>query len=67
MSPRKLGVMLQQRRESKGLTQEQLAKLAHMSRGYLAKLEAGHSKNPSLATLQRLAKALGVAVTELLE
>jgi transcriptional regulator with XRE-family HTH domain len=30
------------------------------------RLEAGHKKNPSLPTLRKLAKALGVQVTELL-
>jgi transcriptional regulator with XRE-family HTH domain len=48
------------------LTQESLAKRAKVARSYLAKLEAGHSKNPSLAVLQRLAKALGVPVAALL-
>jgi transcriptional regulator with XRE-family HTH domain len=43
-----------------------LAKRAKVARSYLTKLEAGHSKNPSLAVLQRLAKALGVPVTDLL-
>ena len=32
----------------------------------LAQLEAGHKTNPSLPTLRKLAKALGVPVTELL-
>ena len=48
------------------MKQEALAKRAKVSRGYLAALEAGHKKNPSLAVLQRLAKALGVPVTALL-
>jgi transcriptional regulator with XRE-family HTH domain len=48
------------------MTQERLAKRAKVSRGYLAAIEAGHRKNPSLAVLKRLAKALGVPVTELL-
>ena len=48
------------------MTQEKLAKRAKVSRGYLAAIEAGHRKNPSLAVLKRLAKALGVPVTELL-
>jgi transcriptional regulator with XRE-family HTH domain len=48
------------------MTQQALAKRAKVARSYLAKLEAGHSKNPSLAVLQRLAKALGVPVTDLL-
>ena len=58
--------MLQAKRETRGLTQESLAKRAKVARSYLAKLEAGHSKNPSLAVLQRLAKALGVPVAALL-
>jgi transcriptional regulator with XRE-family HTH domain len=49
------------------LTQVQLAKKAKVPRGYLAKLETGHAKNPSLDVLKRLARALGVPVTELLE
>ena len=48
------------------MTQEELAKRAKVSRGYLAALEAGHRKNPSIAVLERIAKALGVPVTELL-
>jgi transcriptional regulator with XRE-family HTH domain len=37
-----------------------------VARGYLAQLEAGHKRNSSLPTLRKLAKALGVPVTELL-
>ena len=48
------------------MKQEILAKKAKVPRGDLAALQAGHKKNPSLAVLQRLAKALGVSVTELL-
>jgi transcriptional regulator with XRE-family HTH domain len=38
-----------------------------MKRSYLALLETGDRKNPSLDVLKRLAKALGVPVTALLE
>ena len=58
--------MIRETRAARGLTQEQLAKRAKVARGYLAQLEAGHKENPSLPTLKRLAKALGVPVTELL-
>ena len=58
--------MIRELREDRKLTQEQLAKRAKMARGYLAQLEAGHKKNPSLPALQRLARALGVKLTELL-
>ena len=64
MSPKKLAVTITKLRGD--MTQEELAKRAKVSRGYLAAIEAGHKKNPSLAVLQRLAKALGVPLTELL-
>ncbi|MDO8475815.1 MAG: helix-turn-helix transcriptional regulator [Candidatus Rokubacteria bacterium] len=35
--------------------------------GYVAQLEMGVRKNPSLEVLQRIAKALGVTVAELLK
>ena len=66
MTDKRIGRVLQAKRETRGLTQESLAKRAKVARSYLAKLEAGHSKNPSLAVLQRLAKALGVPVAALL-
>jgi transcriptional regulator with XRE-family HTH domain len=62
-----LAVLITTRREAAGMTQEELARRAKLSRSYLAKLEAGHSKNPSLLILGRLAKALNIALSELLE
>ena len=49
------------------MSQSALAKVAKVERTYLVKLESGDKKNPSLEVLKRLAKALGVPVTELLE
>ena len=66
MATRKLSTMLTTLRTEKGWTQEQLRKRARVSRGYVADLEAGHRKNPSVAVLRRLAKALGVPVAKLL-
>jgi transcriptional regulator with XRE-family HTH domain len=54
-------------RQAKGLSQVALAKAAKVERTYLVKLESGDKKNPSLDVLKRLARALGVPVTELLE
>jgi transcriptional regulator with XRE-family HTH domain len=68
--------VIKELRARRGLTQEELAKRANVSQGYFAKLEPssrpGKAKtvrksNPSLPTLKRLAHALGVPVTELLE
>jgi transcriptional regulator with XRE-family HTH domain len=53
-------------REEKGLTQVDLANKAQVERTYIVKLESGDKKNPSLDILKKLAKALGVPVTELL-
>lgn len=58
-------------RTEKGLTQAVLAKKARISRVHLANVEsadnAPHHRSPSLAVLERLARALGVPVTALLE
>jgi DNA-binding XRE family transcriptional regulator len=53
-------------RETQGMTQEELARKAKVTQGYVSHLEKGLKKNPSLPTLKRLARALGVPVTELL-
>ena len=49
------------------MTQEELAKGAKVARSYIALIETGRKKNPSLDILKRLARALSVPVTELLE
>jgi transcriptional regulator with XRE-family HTH domain len=61
-----MGRTLKRIRKSKGLSQYALAKAAGVSREYLRTLEAGKS-DPTVGMLQRLADALGVPLTELLE
>jgi len=61
----RFGKQLQQLRTRRGLTQEQLAVIAGLSRTFLTRLELGQH-DPSLSTLVRLGKALRVSVTELL-
>ena len=58
--------MITKLREGQGLTQRDLAKKAKVTAAYVAMIETGVRKNPSLAILERLAKALNVPVTELL-
>ena len=67
MSPKRLSRVLRALREAKGLSQVALAEKAKVERTYLVKLESGDKTNPSLDVLKRLARALGVPVTELLE
>ncbi len=59
--------VLKMLRRRRGLTQSQLAKLAKTSQPYIACLERGEKRNPSLMMLRRLAKALKVTVAELIE
>jgi len=59
--------VIQRLREGKGFTQRDLAAKAKVTPGYIAQLEMGLKKNPSLRVLKRLAKALGVPATELME
>jgi len=54
-------------REEKGLSQLALAKRADVAQAYISEMEAGQKKNPGIETLRKIAKALGVPVTELLE
>lgn len=52
-------------RKAKNMTQAELAKKAHVTQGYIAQIEAGTIKGAKVAL--RLAEALGVPVTALLE
>ncbi len=66
MTSKKFRETLRRLRKAKGLTQTELAERAGFNRVYVTQLETQAGKNPSLDALHRLAKALGVAVTELL-
>ena len=67
MSPQRLATVIKRLRAQRDMTQEELAKKAGVTQGYIAQLERGLRKNPSLPSLRKLARALGVPVTELLE
>jgi transcriptional regulator with XRE-family HTH domain len=71
VSPKRIGMRIKGLRVKNKMTQESLAKKVKISRVHLANIEspdnAPHHRAPSLAVLERLAKALGVPVTELLE
>jgi transcriptional regulator with XRE-family HTH domain len=67
MSPRRFSTMIRELRNQNEMSQVELAMKAGVNPSYIALLEIGQRKNPSLAVLKRLAKALGVPVTTLLE
>jgi len=54
-------------RETRGLSQEKLARLADVANNTIIKIEAGKNQNPTLDTLKKVAKALEVSVDELIK
>jgi transcriptional regulator with XRE-family HTH domain len=61
----RLGSNIAQLREARGLSQQQMAKVAGVPRATWAHLESGHA-NPTLAVLNRAAGALQVTIEELI-
>ena len=61
----KFGQVIRSNRESRGLSQEALAELAHLNRSYLGEIERG-SAVPSIETMQKLAAALGENLSALI-
>lgn len=60
------GDNIRRAREAAGLTQYRLAKLADITPGWLRDIETGRNRNPGVAVVRRIAKALGVDLAELL-
>jgi XRE family transcriptional regulator, regulator of sulfur utilization len=59
-----LGQAVRQLRTERGLTQEQLAHAADLHPTWISQLESGN-KNPSWASVSRLAAALGLRLSQL--
>lgn len=62
-----IGKNIRKLRKQKGLSQDRLSKLADLSYNTIIKLESGGITNPSIHTLQKIAKALDVSVDDLLK
>ena len=58
--------MLKAIRTLRGMTQEDLARRAGVSRQVIASIEAGRHRDPRLSTLERIANALDLNVEDLL-
>ncbi len=63
---KKFGKRLRALREERGWSQEEFADRAGLHRTYVSAVERG-VRNPTLSVLERLAKALGVSMTELVQ
>lgn len=62
----KLGKNLKQIRTEKDISQGDIAKELGVDRGFISTIENGKT-NPTLATISKLAKAVGVTTNELLK
>lgn len=59
------GQRMQKVRKEKGITQEELASKLSMHRTYIGLVERGE-RNPTIRTLYKIAKALGIKSSDLL-
>lgn len=62
----KLGQNLKRIRTKKKMSQGDIARTLELHRAYISGIESG-KRNPTLATIQKLADALGVSADELLK
>lgn len=61
-----VGKRIRNLREGRGISQEVLAEKSSLHRTYIGGVERG-LRNPSLKSLQRIAKGLGVGVVDLFQ
>lgn len=62
----KLGSNLKRIRTQKGISQGDIGRKLKVSRGFISTIENGKT-NPTLSTIAKIAKAIGVSVGELME
>ena len=52
-------------RKEKGLSQDKLARLADIAHATIIKIESGGIQNPTIDTVQKIAKALDIGLEDL--
>lgn len=62
-----IGKNIKKFRQEKELSQDKLSKLAGLSLNTVVKIELDESPNPTIETIQKIAKALEVSVDDLLK
>lgn len=63
----KIGKNIKKIRQDKGISQDRLSKLADLSLNTVVTVESGANPNPTIETLTKIAKALGVGVDDLIK
>ena len=54
-------------RKERGLSQDKLARLADIAHATIIKIESGGIQRPTMDTAQKIAKALGVSLDDLMK
>ena len=62
-----IGKNIKRYRQEKGLSQDKLSKLSDLSLNTVVKIELDDTPNPTIESMQRIAKALVVSVDDLLK
>jgi transcriptional regulator with XRE-family HTH domain len=65
-SANQLAANVKRIREQKNMTQGDLCRATGLDRAYVSNIESGN-KNPTLATIEKIAKALGISSSDLLK
>jgi transcriptional regulator with XRE-family HTH domain len=66
MNHREFGLQVQRRRKDSGLSQEELAQKANLSRNYVSIIERGDAQNVSMRIISQIAVALGATPAQLI-
>ena len=61
---KKIGERIRDLRESKGISQQNLAAICNFEKANLSRIEAGRT-NPTIFTLYKISQALDIALTEI--
>ena len=62
----KLGKNLKRIRTAKGVSQGEIGRILGVDKGFVSNIENGKT-NPTLATIAKLARAVGVSIEELMK
>lgn len=62
-----IGENIKRFRKKLGISQDKLSKLADVSYNTIIKIESGEIKNPTIKTVQKIAKALDVSLDKLIK
>ena len=60
------GMVIKKKRKELGITQQELSEKLNISQSYIAGLETGKIKNPTIENLDKIAEFLGIPIAEIL-